>query len=129
VEQADVKILIIDDVNAVRIQLRDLLRTFGFKNVKLAANAQEAKAALESEPFHLVLCDWHMTPVTGFEFLTFVRQHPAFGKIPFIMVTAETTREMVLDAIKSGVDDYIIKPLTLNHMSKVYSVLLKRQVL
>jgi CheY-like chemotaxis protein len=129
VEQADVKILVIDDVNAVRIQFRDLLRSFGFKNVKLAGNAQEAKAALEAEPFHLVLCDWHMTPVNGYEFLKFVRQHPALGKMAFIMVTAETTREMVLEAIQSGVDDYIIKPLTLNHMSKIYSVLLKRQVL
>ncbi len=128
-EQSEVRILIIDDVNAVRIQLRDLLRSFGFKNVKVAANAQEAKAQLEAEPFHLILCDWHMTPINGFEFLTFVRNHPALGKMPFIMVTAETTRELVLDAIKSGVDDYIIKPLTLNHMSKIYSVLLKRQVL
>jgi two-component system chemotaxis response regulator CheY len=129
VEQADVNILIIDDVNAVRIQLRDLLRSFGFKKIKLAGNAQEAKASLDTEPFQLILCDWHMSPVSGLEFLKFVRTHPAFNAIPFVMVTAESTRELVLEAIQNGVDDYIIKPLTLAHMNKVYSVLLKRQVL
>jgi len=129
VEQSEVNILVIDDVNAVRIQLRDLLRSFGFRKVKLAANAQEAKALLETEAFQMILCDWHMTPVNGIEFLKFVRLHATFGKTPFIMVTAETTRELVLDAIQSGVDDYIVKPLTLAHMTKIYSVLLKRQVL
>lgn len=128
-EQADVSILVVDDVNTVRIQLKELLRSFGFKKIRVAANASEAQSALEEEPIHLVCCDWHMTPVNGLDFLKYVRSHPTFKSTAFLMITAESTRELVLEAIKAGVDDYIVKPLTLAHVNKIYGVLLKRQIL
>src|SRR5262249_29846805 len=123
-EQGDVNILVVDDVNTMRIRIKELLKSFGFRKIHLAGTAQEAKEILEAEPFHLILCDWHMATVDGLEFLKFVRQNPTFGKIAFVLITAESTRELVLEAIQAGVDDYIVKPLTLAHINKVYGVLL-----
>ncbi len=123
----DVNILVIDDVQSVRIQLEELLKSFGFRRVTAAASVPEARLAMEKEAFQLILCDWHMVPITGLEFVRHVRQQAALKDIPFIMVTAESTKERVIEAIQAGIDDYIVKPLTLGHMNKVYKILLKKQ--
>jgi two-component system, chemotaxis family, chemotaxis protein CheY len=126
----DVCILVVDDVNTMLTQVRSLLHSFGFKNIKLASSSEEAISILKAEAIHLVLSDWHMAPMNGLDFLKLVRKTEQFKTIPFIMVTAENTKEMVVQAIQSGVDDYLVKPLTIEQVqNKVYGVLLKKQVL
>ncbi len=128
----EVQVLVVDDVNAIRVQLKDLLRTFGFKKVNVAAHGEEAKECLAdaSQTYHLILADWHMEPCDGIDLLKFVRAHPKYKTTPYIMVTAESTKENVVKAIQSGVDDYLIKPLTiLQVQNKVYAVLFKKGIL
>ena len=126
----EVKILVVDDVNTMRVQIKDLLKHFGFRKITLAASGEAAKASLNAGGFDLILCDWHMSPGDGMEFLLYIRSHADFKSVPFIMVTAESTKELVLQAIRSGVDDYLIKPLTIMQIqNKVYGVLLRKQVL
>src|SRR6185437_2163505 len=121
-------ILVVDDVNTMRTQIRDLLRGFGFQNVTLVANGEEAKVALNAGPIHLILCDWHMEPTDGMALLKYVRTQPTIKNIAFLMVTAESTKELVMEAIKGGVDDYLVKPLTRAQIeTKVYTVLLKKR--
>lgn len=125
-----VSILVVDDVNSMRVQIRELLKGFGFRRVTVAENGEAAKQELEVGAFQLVLADWHMVPCDGFELLKYIRSHPEFKSMPYIMVTAECTKEKVIEAIKAGVDDYLVKPLTpLQIQTKVYGVLLKKQVL
>lgn len=124
---SDINVLVVDDVNAVRAQVKQMLKECGFKSITLAANGAEARAALEAERYHLVLSDWYMEPVDGLELLRFIRSHPQLLKLPFIMVTAEGTREKVIQAIQLGIDDYMVKPLTpANIQTKVIGLLLKR---
>lgn len=126
----DVNILVVDDVNSIRVQIRDLLKQFGFKKITLAANGEEAKIMMLETPFHIVLSDWQMQPTDGFELLKYVRGNPNLKEMAFIMVTGESTKERVIEAIKQGVDDYLVKPFTFGQVqNKVYSVLLKRKVL
>lgn len=126
----EVGILVVDDVNTMRIQIRDLLKQFGFKKITLAAGTPEAKAALETETIHLIMADWHMEPLDGMELLRYVRNHPQHKNVCFIMVTAEGVKEKVIEAIRSGVDNYLVKPLTpVEIQNKVYGILLKKQVL
>jgi two-component system chemotaxis response regulator CheY len=126
----EVNILVVDDVNTMRVQIKELLRSFGFRKVLLADNGEQAKLLLDTEPVHLILCDWHMAPTDGIEFLKYVRAHQQHKGMAFIMVTAESTKERVVDAIKLGVDDYLVKPLTpVQIQNKVYGVLLRKQVL
>jgi two-component system chemotaxis response regulator CheY len=71
-----------------------------------------------------------MTPTDGLEFLKHVRSQEQTKNIAFIMVTAEGTKEKVVEAIKTGVDDYLMKPLTLEQIeTKVHKVLIRKQVL
>ena len=125
----EVSILVVDDVNTMRVQIRELLRSFGFQKVAVAANGEEAKRVLDQGDVHLIMADWHMSPTSGLELLRYVRAHPKLKHLAYILVTAENTRELVIDAIKSGVDDYLVKPLTPAMIqNKVYGVLFKKQV-
>lgn len=129
-QKEEVNILVVDDVNTMRVQIKELLKTFGFAKISLAGSGEEAKKVLDSETPNLILADWHMTPVDGLEFLKYVRGHDKYKGIAFLMVTAENTRERVAEAIQAGVDDYLIKPLTPAQIQdKVFAVLVKRKVL
>jgi two-component system chemotaxis response regulator CheY len=126
----EVSILIVDDVNTMRIQIRELLRNSGFRNISVAANGEEAKQSIELQSYQLLLVDWQMEPTDGLDLLKYVRAHPDYSKVAFMMVTAESTRDRVLQAIQAGVDDYLVKPLTPDQIkTKVYSLLTRKQVI
>jgi len=106
----EISILVVDDVNAMRIKIRHTLTEFGFKNITTVENIELAIRALDTTPVDLILCDWHMFPTDGLDLLKHIRGIKKFAQIPFIMLTAETTRENVIRAIGQGVDDYVTKP-------------------
>lgn len=126
----EISVLVIDDVNTMRIQIKELLRGFGFPKVTTCSSGEEAKKLLDSGTYHLILCDWHMAPIDGMELLQWLRAHATLQDTAFIMVTAENTKDRVLDAILWGVDDYIVKPLTAGLIqTRVFGVLKKRKVM
>jgi two-component system, chemotaxis family, chemotaxis protein CheY len=122
------RILIVDDVNTMRTQIRELLKAFGFQHLTMVSNGEEAKVELSKNHYDLILCDWHMEPCDGLQLLKYVREAPNFKAIAFVLITAESTKDRVVEAIRAGVDDYLIKPLTRVQIeTKVYSVLLKKR--
>ena len=125
----DVSIMVVDDVNTMRVQIRELLKSFGFKKVTIAANGEDAKRLVEQEPFHLILSDWQMGPTDGLTLLKYIRSHPEYKALPFIMITAEGTKDKVVTAIQAGVDDYIVKPLTPAIIQdRIYTCLVKKGI-
>ncbi len=125
----EVGIIVVDDVNTMRTQIKELLRGFGFKKVITAPNAEEVKKLIEIEKTHLILADWHMLPTDGLDLLKYIRSHPEHKNIAFVMVSAESTKEKVIQAIAEGIDEYLLKPLTaLQVQTKVYGALLKKRV-
>jgi two-component system chemotaxis response regulator CheY len=86
------------------------LKQIGYENVDEAANGQAALAMIEGKRYGLVISDWNMEPMTGFELLQKVRSDPAHKGVPFIMVTAESKTDNVVAARKAGVNNYIVKP-------------------
>jgi two-component system chemotaxis response regulator CheY len=126
----DVKVLVIEDVRSMRVQLEELLLTAGFRNIKILENGAEAKEYLQISPCDVVLSDWHMFPVSGIELLEWLRKDPKLKSLPFIMISAEKTQNYVMDAIKAGVDGYLIKPISLDQIyTKIIPLLLKRKVI
>lgn len=105
-------ILIVDDYKTMLKIIRNLLGELGFSNVEEAANGKEALDKLRSQPFSLVISDWNMEPMTGYDLLRSVRADEKLKKMPFIMVTAEAKADNVVAAKKAGVNNYIIKPFT-----------------
>jgi two-component system chemotaxis response regulator CheY len=103
-------ILIVDDYKAMLRIVRNLLGQLGFKNVEEASDGGAALTKLREKNFGLVISDWNMEPVTGYELLKQVRSDPQLNAIPFIMVTAESKTENVIAAKQAGVSNYIVKP-------------------
>ena len=103
-------VLVVDDYGTMVRIIRNLLRQLGFADVDDACDGAAALAKMHDKRYGLVISDWNMKPMTGFEFLRHVRSNPQIGKTPFIMVTAESKTESVIAAKKAGVNNYIVKP-------------------
>ncbi|MBU6372907.1 MAG: response regulator [Alphaproteobacteria bacterium] len=103
-------ILVVDDYNTMVRIIRNLLKQLGFENVDEASDGQAALAKMRDKPYGLVISDWNMEPMTGFELLQTVRADEKLKPTPFIMVTAESKTENVIAAKKAGVNNYIVKP-------------------
>jgi two-component system, chemotaxis family, chemotaxis protein CheY len=111
-------ILVVDDYNTMVRIIRNLLRQLGFEDVDAAPDGTAALAKLRSRKYALVISDWNMEPMTGYELLKQMRADPMLNATPFIMVTAESKTENVIAAKQAGVNNYIVKPFnadTLKH--------------
>ena len=121
---ASMSILIVDDYNTMIRIIRNLLKQLGFNNVDEANDGSSALAKMEAKRYGLVISDWNMEPMTGYELLKEVRASPEFSKTPFIMITAESKTENVIAAKKAGVNNYIVKPFNAQTLkAKITAVL------
>ncbi len=103
-------VLVVDDYKTMVRIIRNLLKQIGFENVDEASDGTEALTKLKERTYGLVISDWNMEPMTGYELLKRVRDDADLSAIPFIMVTAEAKSENVIAAKKAGVSNYIVKP-------------------
>ncbi|MDP3407095.1 response regulator [Bosea sp. (in: a-proteobacteria)] len=116
-------ILVVDDYQTMVRIIRNLLKQLGFENVDDASDGQAAIAKMRDKRYGLVISDWNMEPMTGFELLQRVREEESLSATPFIMVTAESRTENVIAAKKAGVNNYIVKPFNAQTLrSKIESV-------
>jgi two-component system, chemotaxis family, chemotaxis protein CheY len=104
------KILVVDDVQFVRRELKVQLRKLGFENVDAAENGRQALEMMRGQGYGLVISDWVMEPMNGFELLQEIRRDTNLGGTPFIMITGNIQPEQVAAAKKAGVNSYIAKP-------------------
>lgn len=103
-------VLVVDDYSTMIRIIRNLLKQLGFENIDDASDGSAALEKLKVKKYGLVISDWNMEPMTGFELLKIVRAEPSMAKTPFIMITAESKTENVIAAKKAGVNNYIVKP-------------------
>jgi two-component system chemotaxis response regulator CheY len=103
-------ILVVDDYQTMVRIIRNLLSQIGFENIDDASNGEEALAKIKSKPYGLIISDWNMEPMSGFQLLQKVREDSNRADVPFIMVTAESKTDNVIAARKAGVSHYIVKP-------------------
>ena len=103
-------VLVVDDYQTMVRILRNLLKQIGFNDVDDASDGQAALEKLRARKYGLVISDWNMAPMTGYELLQQVRADGDLNSLPFIMVTAEAKTENVVAAKKAGVNNYIVKP-------------------
>jgi two-component system, chemotaxis family, chemotaxis protein CheY len=105
-------ILIVDDSGVVRSVVRKLLIQLGYKNIDDASDGATALKKILDKHFDLVISDWNMEPMNGDELLRRVRSNEMYRKLPFIMMTADSTIDKIVEAKNSGVSCYIIKPFS-----------------
>ncbi len=115
--------LIIDDSRALRRILSDMLCQLGFE-VSEAANGLQGLLELKlAGMFDVVLLDWNMPEMNGFEFLCAVRHQPEFQAMPIVMVTTETEAEQIGSALDAGANEYVMKPFTLEVIAEKLQML------
>jgi two-component system chemotaxis response regulator CheY len=103
-------VLVVDDYNTMIRIIRNLLKQLGFDNIDDASDGSAALNKMRSKKYGLVISDWNMEPMTGYDLLREVRADPNLATTPFIMITAESKTENVIAAKKAGVNNYIVKP-------------------
>lgn len=103
-------VLVVDDYKTMIRIIRNLLKQLGFENVDDAADGSEALEKMKGKKYGLIISDWNMEPMTGYELLKEVRSDDDLSRTPFIMITAESKTENVIAAKKAGVNNYIVKP-------------------
>ena len=108
----NLKILIVDDFSTMRRIIKNLLRQLGFTNVQEANDGATAWPKIQSEPFDLIVTDWNMPKMSGLELLKAIKSDESLKDIPVLMVTAEALKENIIEAVKAGVSNYIVKPFT-----------------
>lgn len=108
----NMKILVVDDFSTMRRIVKNVLKQLGFENVEEAEDGAQAFSKLQAGGFGMVVADWNMPNMDGFELLRSVRNDPTLKDMPFLMVTAEAEKDKVIAAIQAGVSNYIVKPFT-----------------
>ncbi len=134
-ELSTLKVLVIDDDLNIRKIIKSVLHSIGVRDIAEATNGQEGYDLLKvprsrnvtsysgqggggRRKFDLVICDWMMPVMTGFELLTRVREDTFIKDTVFLMATAENEEDNIVRAVKGGVDDYIVKPFTASVLEK-----------
>jgi len=106
------KVLVVDDFATMRRIIKNVLKQIGFTNILEANDGATALGVLKENKVDLIISDWNMPQMNGLELLKTVRKDESTKAIPFVMVTAEAQKENVLQAVRAGVSNYIVKPFT-----------------
>jgi len=119
------KILVVDDFSTMRKIIKNILQQFGFSNIEEAEDGRIALARLQKGGVDFVISDWNMPNMMGIDLLRSVRSDEKLKALPFLMVTAESQKENVLQAVQAGVSNYIVKPFTAEVMEEKLKLIFK----
>lgn len=120
-------VLVVDDQESIRKITVNYLRQFGISHILEASNGAEAFRILGAHHVTLVLSDWNMPVMNGLELLLSVRRNEKLYALPFMMITAETERDLILQTVQAGVSDLLVKPFTYSSFAKRLTRLLNWQ--
>ena len=109
------KVLLVDDSRTIRNIQKNVLSQLGHTEILEAGDGVEALKVLETQTPDLVLVDWNMPNMDGLTLVTKIRE--TNKTLPLIMVTTEAEKSRVLEAIKAGVNNYVVKPFTAEMLS------------
>lgn len=121
-----IKVLVADDFATMRKIVRSILKQIGFEDIVEAEDGAAALQILKREQVGLVVTDWNMPNMSGLELLTHIRQNPQTARLPVLMVTAEGLKEHVLEAVKAGVNNYVVKPFTAEVLQEKIATIFKK---
>ncbi len=107
------KIITIDDSSTMRRIIKNTLQRIGYgSDVLEAEDGKQALDILSQNKVDLIITDWNMPNMDGLTFVKKIRSMSEWNDVPIIMVTTEAAKEDILEALKSGVNNYIVKPFT-----------------
>ncbi len=120
-------VLVVDDFSTMRRIVRNVLRELEFKDIIEAEDGTAAVTVLKNQKVDLIVSDWNMPRMTGLELLKYVRSTAGLEDTPFLMVTAESKKENIVEAVKAKVSNYIVKPFTAATLGEKLEKILPQQ--
>ncbi len=122
----ETRILVIDDMPSIRDLVKNTLRTMGYKNIQEAEDGEQGLKVLMQNrapetAIQLVISDWNMPKMKGLDLLKHLRSTVEWAQLPFVLLTSESERDRVTEAVLAGVSQYIVKPFS----SKIFEDKLK----
>ncbi|MFH1077431.1 MAG: response regulator [Pseudomonadota bacterium] len=122
------RFLIVDDQQQILMLLKGILKAGGYYRIATAQSAKDAlKIVRAFSAVDFIICDWNMPNMTGGELLSMIRKNPSYCHLPFVMVTAENSKEQIVYALEEGVDGYLIKPITQQKTIKTIESILEQE--
>ena len=109
---ATIKILAVDDSPTMRRIIINTLKRAGYNDVVEASDGKDALAKMKVENVDFVITDWNMPEMDGLALVTTIRTTEEFKELPILMVTTRSVKEDIVEALKAGVSNYIVKPFT-----------------
>jgi two-component system chemotaxis response regulator CheY len=108
---ADIAVLVVDDYREFTRLITDILKPLGVRKIDCASDGSAALKKLQENDYGLVICDWNMAPMSGYELLRVVRSDLHLRKIPFFMLSGSAqSADHILAAKAAGVTHFIAKP-------------------
>jgi len=105
-------VLVVDDSRIMRNVIKKILAGLATKVDCLeAGDGREAYNLIQTRPVDLALLDWNMPELSGIDFLRLVRGQDTLKNLPVVMITSESAKYSVIEALKAGANDYIVKPV------------------
>jgi two-component system chemotaxis response regulator CheY len=104
------RVLVVDDSSIIRRVVEQILEVLGHESVPAADGADALETLRTTDGIQLILLDWNMPEMSGIEFLRTVKADPDLEEIPVIMLTTESERRKMIEAIEAGAKHYLTKP-------------------
>jgi len=108
----DIKILAIDDSPTMRRIIINTLHRAGFEDVTEATDGLDALAKMKVDDFDFIITDWNMPEMDGLALVSTLRGMDRYKSLPILMVTTRSVKEDIVEALRVGVNNYIVKPFT-----------------
>lgn len=122
----NMKILVVDDFSTMRRIIKNILRELGYQSIEEAEDGKVALDKLKGGGFDFVVTDWNMPNMPGIELLKAIRKDPQLKDIPVLMVTAESQKDNVVQAVEAGVNNYIVKPFTATALKERIDLIIEK---
>ena len=121
----DYTVFVVEDEKVSRKMTIELLKRMGIKKIIVSENGESALKKLRSQKANLIIPDWHMPIMSGLELYKTAKKENILKNTPFLMVTVEDSKDKVIEALKLGIRDYIVKPLSKKSFESKVKTMLK----
>lgn len=109
---SQMKILAVDDSPTMRRIIINTLKRAGYSDVVEASDGKDALAKMKVRKVDFVITDWNMPEMDGLALVTTIRTSAEYKALPVLMVTTRSVKDDIVEALKAGVNNYIVKPFT-----------------
>lgn len=121
---AILSVVVVDDDRNYLDSMKAMLKRIGFQNIYAYDNVEDAWTHIQQDAPSLIISDWNMDPINGYEFLLMMKFEEHSRNIPFIMNTANMSEDYWVKAIGAGADDFLVKPFSYADLKETIEIAL-----